>query len=677
MMRSIQNVGANMMNFLKTVPIAILAGSIALLFLVPVSSLAGGTVEVWGYQVILPLDEMTDIVKIANGVGYDLALRSDGTLVAWGNNDSGQCDVPVAAEPFVDIAAGNGHGLALTESGIVYEWGAPWGTPLDDPTGFTAIATLGDHSLGLKEDGSIVAWGFAWFGAEIVPEPNEDWVAIAASFDQSFGVKSDGSVFLWGNVTMEWPTPITDVKSIKLNFTNALVLRNDGSIVPVGSFPYEEDLIPEPNIGFRDVDLGLAHARGIRADGTMISWGSGTFWATDPPAPNSGFLSVAAIDTHYVALREDGTVSVWGRNSDGQSGPQPPVPDPVEVSCNDFHGVVLDRSGTISTWGELPPAPEPNEDFIKIATSHNGAAGLKSTGEIVIWKRPFGYSVTPLNSGDYVDVAAGYEHYLGLRSNGSIDVTGYDRRPVPEPNTGFTAIAAGNDVSMGLKEDGSIVVWGGGNPVASVNPPEPNPGYVDMAAGWGWAVVLKDDGTIVAWGGWTTPTEGNHDLVSIDASTFFLVGLHSDGSVEIWDIYGTAPPSFLDVPQPNAGFIRVEIGQGGIAAIRDPAASPVDQDLPGPVHTALDLAVSPNPFNPRLAVMVTSAVSAGVTLEVLDVRGRRVKVIWRGELPAGGSHSAVWDGRDGAGRSMPSGTYFVQARNFGTRGAVQKISLIR
>jgi hypothetical protein len=34
---------------------------------------------------------------------------------------------------------------------------------------------------------------------------------------------------------------------------------------------------------------------------------------------------------------------------------------------------------------------------------------------------------------------------------------------VPSPNTGFVAIAAGYDHSMGLKSDGSIIIWGGDN----------------------------------------------------------------------------------------------------------------------------------------------------------------------------------------------------------------------
>jgi hypothetical protein len=50
-----------------------------------------------------------------------LALRSDGTIAAWGDNDSGECKVP--AGTYTQVAAGRGHSLAL-ESEVVPEPGS-------------------------------------------------------------------------------------------------------------------------------------------------------------------------------------------------------------------------------------------------------------------------------------------------------------------------------------------------------------------------------------------------------------------------------------------------------------------------------------------------------------------------------------------------------------------------
>ncbi len=54
---------------------------------------------------------------------------------------------------------------------------------------------------------------------------------------------------------------------------------------------------------------------------------------------------------------------------------------------------------------------------------------------------------------------------------------------VPEPNTDFVAVAAGADHNLGLKPDGTIVAWGN-NWLGQSDVPEPNTGYVAVAAGW-------------------------------------------------------------------------------------------------------------------------------------------------------------------------------------------------
>lgn len=67
----------------------------------------------------------------------------------------------------------------------------------------------------------------------------------------------------------------------------------------------------------------------------------------------------------------------------------------------------------------------------------------------------------------------------------------------------------------------------------------------------------------------------------------------------------------------------------------------------------------PNPFNPHTTIPLSLARSETVVLEILRADGRRIRVLYSGELPAG-RHEFPWDGRDGRGASLASGVYLVR-----------------
>jgi len=66
----------------------------------------------------------TDVVAIGAGYSHCLALRTDGTVLGWGINWSGQTDIPDEATNAVAIAAGGYHSLARRADGTVLGWGA-------------------------------------------------------------------------------------------------------------------------------------------------------------------------------------------------------------------------------------------------------------------------------------------------------------------------------------------------------------------------------------------------------------------------------------------------------------------------------------------------------------------------------------------------------------------------
>ncbi|MBN2170022.1 MAG: Omp28-related outer membrane protein [Candidatus Krumholzibacteriota bacterium] len=67
----------------------------------------------------------------------------------------------------------------------------------------------------------------------------------------------------------------------------------------------------------------------------------------------------------------------------------------------------------------------------------------------------------------------------------------------------------------------------------------------------------------------------------------------------------------------------------------------------------------PNPFNPTTEIAFRLDGPADLRLEILDARGRLLRVLAEGPLPAG-EHRVVWDGRNAAGRALPSGVYFYR-----------------
>ena len=90
------------------------------------------------------------MIAIAAGVGHSLALHADGTVVAWGNNSSGQATVPAGLSDVTAIAAGGSHLLALRADGTVVAWGNNSRGQATVPAGLsdvTAIAAGLLHSV--------------------------------------------------------------------------------------------------------------------------------------------------------------------------------------------------------------------------------------------------------------------------------------------------------------------------------------------------------------------------------------------------------------------------------------------------------------------------------------------------------------------------------------------------
>jgi hypothetical protein len=130
---------------------------------------------------------------MAGGGSHSLAIKTNGSIVAWGKNAYGQCSVPAPNSGFIAVAGGYEHSVGLKANGSIVAWGYNGWGQCDVPPpnqGFVAIAAGYYHTLGLKSDGTIVAWGDRTFSQCPPPEPNTNYIAISAAYASSICLRA-------------------------------------------------------------------------------------------------------------------------------------------------------------------------------------------------------------------------------------------------------------------------------------------------------------------------------------------------------------------------------------------------------------------------------------------------------------------------------------------------------
>jgi len=285
-----------------------------LLALAPVVAGAQGfAVVAWGEndsgQVNVPL-YLTNAVAVAGGVDHSVALRTDGTVIAWGGNNLGQTNVPLEATNVTGLAAGYHHTLALRGDGTVIGWGSDGYGQITVPenlSNVTAIAAGPNTSLALLVDGTVVGWGQNQYGQTNGAAAGSNVTAIACGY-HGLALKNDGTVTGWGfgfwgqtNGALAG----NQVAAIAAGVNHSLALRSNGTVVAWGRNFEGQTNVPASLTNVTAIAAGLEQSMALRSNGLVRVWGRGVNGETNVPATLSNVVAIAAGVAHCLALTTD------------------------------------------------------------------------------------------------------------------------------------------------------------------------------------------------------------------------------------------------------------------------------------------------------------------------------------------------------------------------------------
>ena len=306
----------------------------------------------------IQLDLPANVTSVSISAGHDhvLMLASDGCVYAWGNNEYGQLGInnggamitsptlvsALQNKDIVAVATGTRFSLALSRSGQVYSFGRNNKLQL----GYT-LANGADYSATPK----------------LLTAPalkNAVITKIHAGTSSAAAIDADGKVYLWGATenyilgTNDQRTPsepfalpdektTTPILNVSLSSTHSAFLLNDGKVAFMGTNPYgqfgNEKTSNSFSTAFKSTDTSALQVSGIAvSDGqTVLLSRDGTVYVAgarivnDENSATANFaplftkseqspvaIAIAANYQNGAMIARDGSVWVWGNNSCGQ-----------------------------------------------------------------------------------------------------------------------------------------------------------------------------------------------------------------------------------------------------------------------------------------------------------------------------------------------------------------------
>jgi len=144
---------------------------------------------------------------VSAGFAHSCAVRTDGTAVCWGSDDSDQLDAPT--DRMVSVSAGYNHTCGLTPDGHAVCWGHDaYGESTVPRDTFLALAAGYLTTCGLRPDSTITCWGYETWETPLAepPGPVGRWT-VASGAKHSCAVSNDSLLYCWGANDVGQATP--------------------------------------------------------------------------------------------------------------------------------------------------------------------------------------------------------------------------------------------------------------------------------------------------------------------------------------------------------------------------------------------------------------------------------------------------------------------------------------
>lgn len=574
-----------------------------------VALLTIGPVAAWGNNSsgqALPPPSLSNVVALAGGSTFSLALKGDGGIAAWGSGAG--TNVPVGLSNVVAIAAGETFGLAMRADGTLATWGTSAGTNIPaTTTNILAITGSSSHGLALRREGLVIEWGTNLTS----PAPPREMFRVNRMSDGngfSVAARTDGSVIQWGNFfgttklgnDFSVVPGLSNVVSVAAGRSCIVVLKSDGRIVSYGTGIQTNlsPLLTNTNIVFltaaiaaTSLDVSGGHCLALVSNslnGRVVGWGNNVYGQAGTPGGLSNVVVVAVGAYHSLALVSDGAPLIIGQPVGGTafSGAQFTLSATVKGEAPLGYSWSLNGTNipnaTNSSFVISNAQPTTAGLYQLTASNALGMAASVPVPVAVVNSAPFIFSI-PTNRTVYFanlsieTIVAGSEPMQFQWQLNGANIPGATNKNlfIAGTNVGagtYTFIANnvfGSAISNVVVKvvPGPVVAWGSSS--SPTNVPASASNAIAIAAGYwvnGSDIALKADGTIVSWnsaGNINLPA-GLSNVMEIASGYYPSNGLalKTNGTVTGW---GNVNSTFLNT---LSNVVSVEMHDGGSTFLR-------------------------------------------------------------------------------------------------------------